>query len=349
MNTWSCLVHLSDHELLAEVKTLAARERKATANLIASLMEMDSRRLYLGEGCSSLFTYCTHVLQLSEHAAYGRIEAARAARRFPIILDLLEDGSITLTTVCLVAPHLMPDNHRAVLDSARHKSKREVEVIVAALRPQPPVVSMVRKLPAPQLAQVVDPQSTAGAEEDDLLYTASASATRPCPAIVRPLASEIYKVQFTMSREMHDRLREAQNLLRHVFPNGDPAAIFDRALSLLLKELQKSKHAATGRPREQRSSKKTSSRRVPARIKRQVWARDGGQCAFVGVQGRCIERGLLEYHHLVPYAAGGQTTSENLSLRCKAHNHHEAELFFGPPMVKEARGEWAIAARSGPG
>jgi hypothetical protein len=63
------------------VKTLAADERQATARLIAGLAELDARRLYLGEGCPSLFAYCTQVLHLSEHAAYGRIEAARTARR----------------------------------------------------------------------------------------------------------------------------------------------------------------------------------------------------------------------------------------------------------------------------
>ena len=80
---------LSDRQLLTEVNRLASSERQATADLIGSLMELDARRLYLGEGCSSLFTYCTQVLHMSEHAAYGRIEAARAGRRFPMILDLL--------------------------------------------------------------------------------------------------------------------------------------------------------------------------------------------------------------------------------------------------------------------
>jgi hypothetical protein len=107
-NEWSCLSHLSDRELLEEVQTLATRERDATARLIASLMEIDSRRLYLGQGCSSLFTFCTQVLRLSEHAAYARIEAARAARRLPIVLDQLADGSVTLTAVCLLAPYLTP-------------------------------------------------------------------------------------------------------------------------------------------------------------------------------------------------------------------------------------------------
>lgn len=78
-NTVRSLAHLSDAELIAKVRELAGSERHATARLIALLAELDARRLYLGEGCSSLFTYCTQALHLSEHAAYGRIEAARAA------------------------------------------------------------------------------------------------------------------------------------------------------------------------------------------------------------------------------------------------------------------------------
>ena len=101
--------------------------------------------------CSSLFTYCTQVPHLSEHAAYGRIEAARAARQFPIILDLLADGSVTLTAVCLVKPHLTAENHREQLEAARHKSKRDVEHLIARVHPQPPVPSAVRRLPSPKL------------------------------------------------------------------------------------------------------------------------------------------------------------------------------------------------------
>ena len=73
---------LSDQDLLEAVKVAAGRERNATARLIALLAQLDERRLYLGEGCSSLFTYCTQILHLSEHAAYGRIEAARAPAGF---------------------------------------------------------------------------------------------------------------------------------------------------------------------------------------------------------------------------------------------------------------------------
>jgi hypothetical protein len=153
-------------------------------------------------------------------------------------------------------------------------------------------------------------------------------------------------VVFTMSCEMHDKLRRAQDLLRHSIPNGDAAAIFDRALKLLVENLEKKKVAAVTRPRPGRSS--CSSRHVPAVVRRDVWCRDHGQCAFVGTSGRCTERGMLEFHHVVPFAAGGQTTIENLQLRCRAHNTYEAELCFGPRVLREAAALYASATRSGP-
>jgi len=120
------VTQLSNEALRTKVKHLAGCEREVTVDLIAHLAELDERRLYLAEGCSSLFTYCTQVLHLSEHAAYGRIVAARASRKFPAILERLGDGSVNLTTVCLLCPHLTPENYREVLELAQHKLKREV-------------------------------------------------------------------------------------------------------------------------------------------------------------------------------------------------------------------------------
>jgi hypothetical protein len=74
-------------------------------------------------------------------------------------------------------------------------------------------------------------------------------------------------------------------------------------------------------------------------VKREVWARDGGQCAFAGARGRCAEKGFLEFHHVRPFAAGGEAASENLELRCRTHNTYEAEQYFSPAqpwILKEA-------------
>jgi 5-methylcytosine-specific restriction endonuclease McrA len=162
------------------------------------------------------------------------------------------------------------------------------------------------------------------------------------PAHVKPLAPERYKIQFTVSREVYEKLRHAQDLLRHAVPDGDPSVIFERALALLVTDLERTKIGATDRPRTPRPRiarpVNVASRRIPAAIKRFVWQRDGGQCAFTGPQGRCTATGFLEYHHVVPFAAGGEMSAGNIVLLCRTHNQYEAERYFGPahvPLLRE--------------
>ncbi|MGQ0548163.1 MAG: HNH endonuclease [Armatimonadota bacterium] len=343
------VARLSDQDLLAELKDLAQREREATVALIVRLAKLDERRLYLAEGYPSLFKYCTDVLHLSEHAAYNRIEAARAARRFPALLEYLAAGWVTLAAVRLLVPHLTLENYRDVLALARHKSKREIEELVARLRLQPPVPDLIRKLPtrtASMGAQGVEAQQAPSGSEDhgtsDILLpvplVSMAAAAQPARrAVVSPLAPERYKIQFTADAELHAKLREAQALLRHQIPDGDLEQIFDRALEALLGQLRKQKLAAAARPRQSRlqtsefePSSLPRSRRIPAAVRRIVWARDGGHCAFVSTDGRrCAETAFVEFHHVVPYGRGGTSSVNNIQLRCRAHNAYEAERHFG--------------------
>jgi hypothetical protein len=410
---------LSNDELLSRVKELARQERGVTSCLVAHLAELDLRELYLAEGCSSLFTYCVQVLHLSEHAAYGRIEAARAARVFPRLLDLLRAGDITLTTIVLLAPHLTGENVDVVLEAARGRTRREISELVARIRPLPPVSSSLRKVASVRRLStemaLAAAQTEAGAPDASsswdgsagprgdvasgvgavsgsdgasgvevvsgshgapvvsdpdagaALVPASAGTARPAAAMttasratgprsyIEPLSPEFYRLQMTLSGETIRYLRQAQELLRHQIPSGDPAEVLNRALRLLVENLSKRKFAATLRPRDQRGRHThpecsqgirpvavtgPASRYIPAHVRRQVWERDQGQCAFVSAEGRrCTERAGLEYHHLKPFAKGGQTTTANLELRCRPHNGYEAWLSFGPaeaPLVKDA-------------
>src|SRR5262245_35069368 len=110
---------LSDHDLLARLAVLAGREREASAELVAHLAALDTRpSLYLARGFGSLHAYCTQALRLSEDAASTRIEVARACRRFPLILERLASGDLTLTSVRLLGRHLTPENHEAALQQA---------------------------------------------------------------------------------------------------------------------------------------------------------------------------------------------------------------------------------------
>lgn len=340
---------LSDGQLIDALAKLAASERRAIALLVAALAEFDARRLYLGLGYSSLFAYCTSALRLSEQAAFNRIEAARASRRFPVILDCIEKGALSLTATRLLAPHLTDENLENVIEEARNKKTREVEHLVARLRPLPPVPSTLRKLPEPRAAAA----ATASGSLLDAAAGIAATSTQPAPSaptpspppaptpsrrpIVEPLSPAHYRLQVTLTKAAHDKLREAQALSRHAVPNGDPAAIIERALDTLLIQLRRAKfgQAVRRREREARPGKCADEpprgRHIPRAVKRAVWGRDSGRCAFVSAAGRrCEETEFLEYHHVAAYARGGATTAENLELRCRAHNAYEAELEFGP-------------------
>jgi hypothetical protein len=212
---------LSDAELLTTLKRLAANERQATAQLVAHLAEMDARRLYLGEGCSSLFTYCTQLLRLSEHAAYGRIEAARAARKFPAILEALASGALHLTAVSLIAPHLTPENVRGVIAAATHKTKRDVEELVAALRPQPPIAASVRR--RPQATGGASEQRAAAIHADLLVSNREAAAPRAADAV--PAASDVAGVHGPVHLAPRASRRDPTTATRH----NPPVGIMSRA------------------------------------------------------------------------------------------------------------------------
>ena len=141
-------------------------------------------------------------------------------------------------------------------------------------------------------------------------------------------------------------LRRLQDLLRREIPNGDPGAIVERALSLLLEKVEKAKFAATTKPQRARRirpgadkvGQPAASRDIPSDVQRGAWRRDGGQCGFVGKNGqRCAERTFLEFHHIKAYALGGAATLDNISLRCRRHNQYEADLVFGHRGASEVR------------
>jgi hypothetical protein len=186
-----------------------------------------------------------------------------------------------------------------------------------------------------------------------LVATSQAPISPVHRPVVSPLSPERYKIQFTADAETHQALRQLQELLRHQVPSGDLAVIIKDALLRRLGQVKREKLAQAKRPRKTGGKEgaqgkvevaklparvrraeimpgRPASRHIPAEVKREVWRRDAGRCAFVGRSGRrCSERGRLEFHHVEPYMLGGRSTTRNIELRCRAHNAYEGELIFG--------------------
>ena len=351
------LATLPDRDLLCALHDLVARDCQLEAELLTHLAEVDARLLYLEEGCPSMFAYCREVLHFSEAQAYDRIQAARAARSHPAVLERIRRGEIHLSGVKLLAPHLTPENHVELLDRACQRSKRAIEELLADRAPKPDAPPIVRRLPqARSCTGAVDTPSPDSASEVSALAasgpTASAPAARSASPPPEPLGQERFKIQFTADRALREKLREAQALLRHQVPDGDLAQIFDRALTLLVEDAKRKKFGETSRPAARRSKeeRRPASRHIPAEIRRAVMARDQGRCAFVARKGRrCGSRDFIEFHHAEPWARSRRHSVGGIELRCRAHNHRAAVRDYGAAHMQRCRERGRQSTSTRPG
>jgi hypothetical protein len=347
------LESLTDDELLAELADLLRQSHGVEARLVAHIAEVDARHLYARRACSSMFLYCTDVLHLAECVAYDRIAVARAAREHPVLLEMLADGRLHLTGIAKLAPHLTPENRDALLARAVHKTKRQILELVAELAPRPDVPTVVRKLPDRAAPAPVESESNPelgparvdaglgegfGSDPGCGLAAALRPAPLPSPVAVRPrpafepLSPGRYKFAFTASVEFREKLEKLRALMRSDVPDGDFAAVIERAVTLELERREARRFAKTPKPRKEARRKSSSplSRYVPAAVRRAVYRRDGGQCCFVDEEKRrCPERHRLEYHHQHPFGLGGGPDPDNICLMCGPHNRLLAEIDYG--------------------
>ena len=361
------VARLGDQELVATVELLLRQERNVSGQLLIHLGEVERRQLYLQRAFSSMFDYCVKALHLSEAEAYLRIGAARLGRRFPCVLQMFTAGELHLSALKLLAPVLDETNCEQLLAAARFKSKREVEQLLAHHRAKPDVPSAIRRLPqsspAPKPADdaqallLSNPASPATAMSTP--RAVGAALQEPCPVAkngretalsgqsaptsktnttLSPLGPSRYKVQLTASQQLHDKLRQAQELLRHELPSGDLSQVLERALDQLIAERLRRRFGHSSKPRTTRktAAPKPASRHIPHDVRRQVLERDGTRCSFVSADGkRCEQRGGLELHHEEPFARGGPATTANIRVLCKAHNRWLAERDYGQALIEQ--------------
>ena len=318
----------ADDALLGRLSWLLGQSRRVESEIVAVIAEVDARRLYAREASPSMFAYCTQVLHLSEAEAYLRIEVARASREFPVLLDMLGDGRLHLSGIVKLVPHLTRENVESLLERATHKSKRQIEELIADIAPKPDVPSVIRKLPSSVLPLGLQPGPV-----DVQLRPDGVEAPRS-GALVEPIAPARYKVQFTASAELQAKLERLQALM----PGKDLAAVIEAAVTEKLERIEARRFARTTAPRKESPVTTPTSRHIPAGVRRTVCARDGNRCRYVDKKGRrCTERHQLEFHHRHPYGMGGDHDPRNIRLMCRTHNAYVAELDYGKAVMERHR------------
>ena len=265
------LQSIPDDELLRRLADLMGQSRRIEADVVAHIGEVEERRLYAREAFPSMFAYSMSVLHLSEAEAYLRIAVARASREHPILLTMLADGRLHLTAIARLAPHLTRENRDGLLERATHRSKRQVLELIAEIAPKPDAPAVVRKLPERRipssglpgvlnLGEAPTPELCPGGVGAPVV---PALAPPVAAAIVQPLSPGRYKVQFTASTELHDKLERLRALMGGRGQDGDLAAVIEQAVTEKLERLEARRFARTDAPRKGLRSRRRRRKRRP--------------------------------------------------------------------------------------
>jgi hypothetical protein len=299
-------------------------ERESMASVVAHVAEIEARRLHSEQGYGSMFSYLVQGQGYSEEAAQRRLKVARLVRRCPAVLECLVDGRLHLTGASLLVRTMTVENCEALIAAASWKTKRAIETLLADLAPKPDVPTKVRRLPTPK-AEVVAAPSLFEAQK----INPSQDGLAPRPrSTTSPLGRDRFKVSFTASDALVGKMEQLGALLSHQVNPNDLPAILEKAVDVAIASFEKKRFGAK-KSRKARASK-AGTRHIPAKVRREVFERDGGRCTFESADGhRCDSTCHLQFDHIVPFGKSRNNEATNLRLRCRSHNLLTATKDYG--------------------
>jgi len=319
----SHLENLSNQQITNNLVALCRRERLLTVEVLKYLNEIERRQLYLQEGFSSMFSYCTEKLRYSESAANRRIRAARCLRDYPRVFEMLQSGELSLSTLSLVAGRLNESNCSELLNAVAGRSYQEVEAYLAK--------SQERTLVRESIKPIVVRKPTVVAKSSDLFTNPTKSFCNRIGGKVEALSvvEERFEVRFSVTKATRKKIEKVQTLLSNKLRGKcSLEATLDELLDNFIDKncLQKK---AERRAKSEKLIPSSVSRYVPSELKERVYQRDKGCCTFMGKNGkRCGSSWQLQLDHIKPFAIGGKTEFENLRLVCAGHNRYLARQYF---------------------
>jgi len=333
---------LAPDVLACRLRELVSHERGVQVDFLLHLDEFDRRRAFLEAGYESLWTYCLQALHLREGPAGRRIGAMRVLRRFPALEGALRDGRLCLSTVTVLGPLLTAENLEDLVARAAYRTKAEVEHLAAALQPRSAPREGIRRL-AERVQREATAESTplpdplpASRGEGECTPTATATANDRPRVELRPISADQWSMRVTLDAEMKSDFETLASLLSNSRGSDLAAGLHEAircgiekhgkrkgAVAPTLKRAVPARDAADAPPAGTRTA-------IPAHVRREVWLRDGGRCAWTAADGhRCDSKWKLEFDHIRSVALGGPSTTDNVRILCKSHNLLHAEQTFG--------------------
>ena len=295
-------------QLVERLSSRLQNEKRELVLFLIELADFDARKLALELGYPSTLSCLVRELGLSESSACRRIAAARLLARFPQATRYLLANRLTLMGLVALKDVLEDANADELLERAAGLSEPDLRQLVTRIRLDTPVAATVAA---------------------DQVATSTENPPREEP------------VTLWVGREFREQLEAVRTLLGHAVPSGKREDVLLHVLRAQRKTLERRRY---GSPKPSRKSSTAKADYIPAAVRRQVYDREGGTCAYVGEEDRrCGSTLRLEYQHILPLARGGPSTSENVTLFCRAHNLLQAEKDFGRDHIKRKQLEETAA------
>ncbi len=296
----------------------------------------------------AIHTFCRRRLKFSEGTSTRRVNVARASRKFPDLLVMLEDGRLNLGTAADLVQVLTDHNHVGVLTAAAGKTAREVQRLVDPANVKGGAKrDVIRRVGT--TTEVVTPAPAMAPTALGLVEVQSENVPPAARSTITPVKSSapvMHRVSFNADERIVEKLERLQKILGL----ETLAEVCDRAADLLLnkvdpvrrveKRQQKAKaKAVPGKKSATSRTPKVEPRKPGRALADQVLAGSGMRCTFVSKVGiRCTETRYLTIDHIHPYALGGKSTDPaNLRCYCSAHNLYAGRQSFGLSNVQTER------------
>lgn len=330
----------SNEKLLGHLKSLRHQERALVTDILKYLIEVEARGLHLERGFPSLYAFCMEELGYSEDEAYVRIQAMRCVKAVPQIVQKIDSGELSLSVVAKA--------QKVFRQKAKQNSALTIE----------------------QKTEVINRLSNASIRHaEKMLATEFPEAVLP-PEKIKPLTTNLTKVEFVANQRLIDKLETLKDLLAHQNFDGRMDGLIEHLADIALKKFEETTGLCHGPRSEkdagspvnydsnqnrakslkhysvaQRETLKTNShistktparsRYIARRTKRQIWQKANGRCEYHDPKTgrRCSSRYAIQIDHVHDFAKGGTSHAGNLQLLCGPHNRWKSRRYLDNSLI----------------
>ncbi|MEK2644831.1 HNH endonuclease [Bdellovibrio sp. BCCA] len=290
---------LNKMELDQRIKSLVGKERELLHEILLTIKEIDQRKLYLEFGFANLFLYLVDGVGYSAGSAQRRIDAARLLNEVPSLGEKIQSGEVKLHQVSLIqkaARDIYKTTHKKV--TAEEKKEILEQITSKNFQESQKEIASFFDLPVVEVTtQTVQ-------------------------------ADESVRLSLTISKELAEKIQQAQALLSHALSSNDIVDYITYVTDRVIKQKTSVKNRAeegdassTNNVYEPKITATVEVKPFSPRTKKILINKD--QCCQYKdpMTGRqCRSRWFLQTDHKQSRWAHGISTIENAQLLCAQHN-----------------------------